>query len=709
MMTDVLRIGVDTGGTFTDLALAGLDGGLRAYKAPTTPDDPVRGVLDTVEVAAADTGMSSKTLLERVTLFVFGTTRATNAIVEGRAASTALLVTQGHPDILFLREGGGRPSLLDYSHEYPAPYVPRALTFEVPERIGSRGEIVKALDEARARALLADVAALKVEAVAVSLLWSPANGEHERRLGELIEEVLPGVPYTLSHRLNPSLREYRRTSSTAMDASLKPVMSSFLRDLSRSLKGAGFDGRLLIMTASGGVLDVESVAEAPIHTIGSGPAAAPVAGRHFVRSDTDRATAIVTDAGGTTYDVSLIHDWEVPWTRETIVGGSQLLHVGFPSVDVRSVGAGGGSVAWVDGGGLLHVGPESAGADPGPACYGKGGTRCTLTDACVVLGYIDPEYFLGGRIRLLAELARAAVERDVAVPLGMSVEEGAEAVMSLALEHMVRGIEDITLNQGIDPQEAVLVVGGGGGGLYSIEVARRLGCPLTIVPPVSATLSATGVLLSDLQADYAVVDAMSTRRFDFERAIAVLAELRRRAEEFVATTGADSLEHRMRFSVEARYPHQVWEIEVPLRSERLASDADLDAFRQDFHAKHDEVFAISDRDSHVEIVAWRVRIACRLAAIDVSGPIAAQTADRPEARWISIPGHGRVRAPVVAASAIDTERAVEGPLVIESPVTSVVIDPLASVRRAPSGSLLIERSPGAGVDNEHMSLEEVQR
>ena len=424
-----LTFAADTGGTFTDLVVNSAGGAARLYKRPTTPADPVVGLFDTLGAAAADFNSSVTNLLERSDLFVFGTTLATNAIITSNTARTALLVTAGHPDILLLREGGGRRTLFDYSQEYPEPYIPRALTYEIRERLGADGEVLTALDEQQALEVIARLRETEVEAVAVCLLWSMINNRHETRIGELLARELPGIPHTLSSRLNPSVREYRRTSSTAIDASLKPLMSRFFRHLDEELRTNGFKGRLLIMTSSGGVLDAEHVAETPIHSIGSGPAGAPVAGRHFAALDGGGMTAIVTDAGGTTFDVSLLRDGEIPTTRETMVGDQTSGYItGFPSVDVRSVGAGGGSIAWVDSGGMLHVGPISAGADPGPACYARGGERPTVTDACLVLGYLDPYYFLGGEIQVAVEPAVNAIRRHVAEPLRLDLNEAASAI-----------------------------------------------------------------------------------------------------------------------------------------------------------------------------------------------------------------------------------------------------------------------------------------
>jgi N-methylhydantoinase A len=689
-----LRFAADTGGTFTDLVVEGAGAGLdlRLYKRPTTPADPVEGLLDVVGAAAADHGVSVGEFLGRGELFVFGTTRATNAIVTGTTARTALLCTRGHPDVLLFREGGGRTTLFDYTQEYPAPYVPRALTFEVPERVHADGSVSVPLDEDAVRAIADELVRLEVEAAAVCLLWSIVNPAHELRVEELLAEKAPGLPVTLSHRLNASLREYRRASSAAIDASLKPLMTEFFRGLESRLADEGFAGRLLILTSSGGVLDARAVAGEPIHSIGSGPAAAPVAGRHYASIDIGSDTALVTDAGGTTFDVSLVRRGRIPWTRETIIGHPTYGYInGFPSVDVKSIGAGGGSIAWVDEGGLLHVGPQSAGADPGPACYDRGGDRPTVTDACLVLGYIDPDYFLGGEMSVSVDLARAALERDVAAPLALDVYEAAAAVHRLAVEVMVTAIEGITLKQGIDPGEAVMIGGGGGAGLYSVGIARRLGVSRVVVPDVAAALSAAGALLSDLQASFATTEVMSTAAFDARRVAETLAELRSRAEDFIASAGSGAVDNDVRFTVEARYPHQVWEIEVPLRRRRLETPADLDELRDDFHAAHEELFAVRDANAPVELVTWRAHARCTLRDRQVARA-RPETSNRSVAamREAYFPALGPIETPVRNLNEIAVGERLTGPLLIESPVTTVVVDERAAVARAPSGSLLIE-------------------
>ena len=690
-----LTFAADTGGTFTDLVVNSAGGAARLYKRPTTPADPVVGLFDTLGAAAADFNSSVTNLLERSDLFVFGTTLATNAIVTSNTARTALLVTAGHPDILLLREGGGRRTLFDYSQEYPEPYIPRALTYEIRERLAADGEALTALDEQQALEVIARLRETEVEAVAVCLLWSMINNRHETRIGELLARELPGIPHTLSSRLNPSVREYRRTSSTAIDASLKPLMSRFFRHLEEELRTNGFKGRLLIMTSSGGVLDAEHVAETPIHSIGSGPAGAPVAGRHFAALDGGGMTAIVTDAGGTTFDVSLLRDGEIPTTRETMVGDQTSGYMtGFPSVDVRSVGAGGGSIAWVDSGGMLHVGPISAGADPGPACYARGGERPTVTDACLVLGYLDPHYFLGGEIEVAIEPAVNAIRRHVAEPLRLDLNEAASAILTLVTERMVTAIEEITLNQGIDPRQALLIGGGGGGGLYCTGIARRLGCWPVLIPSASAALSATGALLSDLRTTYTATELMSTKVFDRERANAVLDGLLAQCKDFCNGPGAGSIRSEINFSVEARYQEQVWEIEVPLARPKFTSDADVADLVESFHDTHDALFAVRDTDSDVEVLTWVAQVSCALQDPDaVQSPSAPGRSGAGGIRRAYFPEQGTVDTPVYQFRDLEIDRRYAGPLLVESPVTTLVIDARSEVARSANDSLLIHPLP----------------
>ena len=686
-----MRLAVDTGGTFTDLIVEDDSGQLHMFKTPTTPDDPVEGIFDTIKQASDSIAIPLETLLGQAEMFIHGTTHTINAVITGNTAKTAFLCTKGHPDILVFREGG-RIEPFNYDVPFPKPYIPRALTFEIPERINSEGRVVASLDEEAVISVIDQLKALRVEAIAVCLLWSVVNPNHENRVGELLSVHMPGVPFTLSHILNPILREYRRASSTCIDASLKPLMSKYLRGLSGRLIKSGFKGRLLMLTSKGGMMDMEDLVAAPIHSIGSGPSMAPIAGQVFARVDAGADTAIVADTGGTTYDVSLVRQGGVPMTPESWIGERTRGHlIGFPSVDVKSIGAGGGSIAWVDKGGLLHVGPISAGAVPGPACYGRGGTRPTLTDACLVLGYIDSDYFLGGSMKLDMDAAVEAIQQELCRPLGVALLEAASAVLRLATENMVGAIEQITIHQGIDPRTAVLIGAGGAAGLNSVAIARRLGCPSVVIPEVGAALSAQGALISDLHADYRAMFFTTEANFDYEGANAILDSLIAECQAFIDGPGAGSVDSTIDLLIEARYQAQIWEIDVPLRVRQFAGSEDLDDVREDFDRAHEALFAFRDPGSDMQFIGWRATARCKLADRQVGRLQMRHFKDRtgPSKRKAYFDTVGLVDTQVVRLEKMKQDVALEGPAIIESPFTTVLIDPGAKVLCKESGSLFI--------------------
>lgn len=689
MPATATRISVDIGGTFTDL-VQHTASGVTLFKAPTIPDDPVRSVFDALERAAAAEGLTVRSILARTDVFTHATTRGLNAVVTGTTARTAFLTTAGHPDVLLLREGG-RSDPFDFTVPYPEPYVPRSLTYEIPERITASGAILRPLDEAAVDAVCERLAGAAVEAVAVCLLWSVANAAHELKVGERLRARLPDVPFTLSHELNPTLREYRRAMSASIDASLKPVMTSYLGELTSRLRTAGFAGRLLMVTSIGGVLGVDDVARAPIHALKSGPAVAPIAGRAYAQADAGSDVAIVTDAGGTTYDVTLVSKGHVPWTRETWIGPTHASHItGFPSIDVRSVGAGGGSIASVDPGGLLHVGPESAGSIPGPACYGRGGTRPTVTDASVVLGYLDPLSFAAGSMTLDVEAAAAAIRRDVAQPLGLDLVPAAAAVMRLTTEQMVRSIEEITLQQGIDPAEAVLVGGGGAAGLNAVAVARRLGCPRVVMPVVGAALASAGALMSDQTSVYTRTVTTSSCSFDADKVNAALAALEEQCRAFAERIGVEPGATSVELFVEAHYPQQIWDLEVPLAGGSFQSEQDVALLVADFHAVHERVLGIADRASEVEIVSCGARVRCSLGEpLSVLTPAGEEAAPPESERTVHFADVGAVSVPVRTPRSIADDERLEGPAIVESAYTTLVLPPGAVCERGRSGSLVI--------------------
>jgi N-methylhydantoinase A len=685
------RISVDTGGTFTDVAAVDPAGRLHIGKALTTPERAYSGLAAALDHLAAGFGLNRRQLLDRTSLFTYGTTRATNAIVERKVAKTALLVTQGFPDVLVLKEGG-RSDPHKWDFDYPKPYIPRRYTFEIPERVTSEGGIDTPLDEAAVRATLRAIARLRFEAVAVCFLWSVANNVHERRVGQLIEEMLPDLPYTLSHRVNPILREYRRASATAIDASLAPIMRSHLRQLEADLLADGYRGELLVSTSYGGVMHIQDVVERTILMTKSGPAMAPVAGYTYAAAEGMGDSVIVCDAGGTTFDVSLVRGGEVKFTRDTWLGGNFTGDcLGISSVDVRSIGAGGGSIAWIDVGGLLRVGPRSAGSKPGPACYGLGGSEPTVTDAAVVLGWIDPNYFLGGRMAL----DRAAAETSVAAiagRLGKTIEEAAAGIMALAAEHMVKAIQEITINEGYDPKESVIVAGGGSCGFSALEIARKLGCRRAILPRTAAALSACGAHYSNIVFEHGGTLITRTDAFDMDRVNAVLAEIDAEIERFaegVRDRGAGAA--TVTYSVEARYLYQVWELDVTLPKGRFEGSEDVAALMAAFDTAHERAFAVKQPGQVVECLNWKARLSASLttlkpeAAAEAPPHIPVSSRHRPA--YFS--GLGHIDVPVHMGTALRPGAIIAGPAIIEEPTTTLVVNPGMHAEVSRHGSYLL--------------------
>jgi N-methylhydantoinase A len=695
-------ITIDTGGTFTDLVLADEHSIRGLHKAPTTPADPYSGILAALERAAEAEAVPVAELLGACETVVYATTHATNAILEGRTARTAFLTTEGHRDILLYREGG-KQQPFNLARPYPEPYVPRSLSFEIPERILSDGRIDRPLDEAATRRVIERLRALEVEAVGVCLLWSVANPIHERRIGELLEAELEGIPFTLSSRLNPKLREYRRASSAVIDASLKPLMRAHLQTIDAQLRALGFRGEPLMVThMSGGVLALGEMCEQPIHCVDSGPALAPVAGLVYAEaeeteSQPEREAAsgtgasprdlLVVDAGGTSVDISPTREGRVVYSREKWLGERWIGHMtGLPAVETRSIGAGGGSIASVDVDGLLSVGPRSAGADPGPACYGRGGEQATVTDAALLLGYLDGDYFLGGRMRLDRACAHRALLQGVAEPLGLPVEEAAAAVMTVFSESLRSFLSEMTIVQGLDPRECLLVAGGGAAGLNIVAVARELSIDRIVIPTLAAGLSAVGGQFADVFASF----SQSVQTTSAEPDLAAIA---RAIDEIEVATGAffervaRRGEQRRELVCEARYANQLWEIDVPLPAGWCGvEEGDFASLSQRFDRLHQSLFSVHQPGETLELLGFRgdarvERPRPRLAARP-PGPSPEPVA----LRRVRFAGGSAetVDTPVYRGDRIATGSSIVGPAILEEATTSVVLDPGAVAIAAPA-------------------------
>jgi len=495
MTTPSARIGIDVGGTFTDATLIdGATGNLYSAKAFTTPKDRSLGVIDAIRAVLAKAGLDPS----RVSEVVHGSTTGTNALIERTGAKTGLLVTTGFRDVLEIgRVMRPAEGLYDMSVDRPPPLVPRHLCLEARERIGPRGEVIVALDEASVEQACNVFARHGVEAVAICFLFSFLNPTHERLAAAIVTRLLPGIQLSQSHVVNPEYREYERASTTVMNSYLAPVMTSYLDRLNERIDNILNMARLFIIQANGGATTVKNARTRAVATVNSGPAGGVVAAAWYGREH-GRDRIVSVDMGGTSFDIGLVENGTSQVTTE---GNFQGLPVKLPIIDLHIIGAGGGSIAWIDAGGALNVGPRSAGAEPGPACYGRGGKAATVTDANLVLGRLDPQLFHGGKTPLDVAAARVAVA-NIGNQLGLSTEEAALGIIKVVNANMVKGIATVTVQRGIDVREFALLSFGGAGGVHAIDLAESLDMAEVIVPPLPGVFSALGLLAANVRHDF---------------------------------------------------------------------------------------------------------------------------------------------------------------------------------------------------------------
>jgi N-methylhydantoinase A len=592
-----LRIGVDVGGTFTDLCM--FDDRSRALhitKVPSVPSSPDQGVIDGVQRLLSETQCRP----QDVQFFVHGTTIATNAIIEYRGAKVGLLVTEGFRDVLqIVRQD--RPKLYDYFAQHAKPLVPRSHTYEVRERMLFDGQIKTKLDEGQTRKLLRQIKKRgEVEILAVCLLHAYANPTHEFRIRELINEELPGMKVSLSSEILPEIKEYERTITTVVNAYVLPTVSTYLSQLRRRLAGAKIASDLYIMQSSGGVMTAATAVEKSVHTVLSGPAAGALAAMWMGRKS-GFENLISIDMGGTSADVSLMSAGKLAYAKESTVAGHVIK---IPTIDINSVGAGGGSIAWVDSGGALQVGPASAGAYPGPACYGRGGTQATVTDANIVLGRLNPDYFLGGEMRIDVEAARRAIHDHVAGPLKLTMEQSAEGIVRVVNATMVRGIRRVSVEKGYDPREFTLYAFGGGGPVHAAMLAAELNIPNVLIPAGAGVGSAMGCIVADFRHDYTRTHIRKSSDLPLQQLQTLFKQLERKALAQMEKEGLPQDRTVLLRSLDMRYAGQGYELEVPVPAGPITGDTLLKV-ESSFRAAYRKTYGY-EPDDPTEVVTFRV-------------------------------------------------------------------------------------------------------
>ena len=699
-MTDQYRLGVDVGGTFTDAILVNESTGeIRTGKVPSTPSDPSIGFLEVVHRMLERGSVPPDT----VKYLVHGTTVATNAIIEGNLSKTAFVTTEGFSDLLEIQTGI-RPVLYDLQFEKLKPLVPRHLCFGIPERLDFRGDVLTPLDEEATREVAKRLLDEGVESIAVCLLHAYLNPVHEKRIGEIFKETMPSALFSLSSEVAPEFREYFRASTTVINAAVRPVVARYLESIQTRIRNSGVSGELLVMQSSGGVLTFEAAMDRPVFMVESGPAAGVIAASHLGNS-LGYADVISFDMGGTTAKTGLIDSGTPRVTKDYEVGGTAAATehgsrgagypIRTPVIDLVEIGAGGGSIAWIDSGGVLRVGPQSAGADPGPVCYGRGGTEPTITDANLVLGRISPDYFLGGEMELDVDAARRAIKDRCADPLGMDVVEVALGIVEIANSAMVSALRQVSVQRGYDPRDFLLIAFGGAGPVHANRLAAELEIPNVLVPMSPGTTSAMGLLVTDIKHDYSVALIQRADRLDSEAAGESFRRLKEQGEAALEREDVASEDMDFVYQADMRYVGQSYELTISLVDGQLG-DEQLSDILHRFHQEHERAYGFKADGEPVEFVALR------LSAI---GAIS-----RPEAREIS--QDGRVLATALKASRpayfvesgglvdcsiydrykLQPGFEIEGPAIVEEVDSTTVIHPGYRAVVDKSGNLFLQTS-----------------
>ena len=664
-MSSVRRIGIDVGGTFTDVVMVDDSSGrIWSTKVPTTPKDRVIGAIDGYRRILEISGSTS----DQVSFLGHGTTMATNMVVEGAGAKTALVTTRGFRDILELRRVSrhDRADLYDLLFDNPRPLVERRWRLEVTERMTFEGNVETPLAAHELEDIAARIRASDVEAVAVAFLHAHVNPAHERETVEALRRMLPGRFVCASHEVNPEVMEYERASSTVINAMLGPVCGRYIERLTHALGELGFAGKFLFMQSNGGLANPAVVADRPIVLLESGPAGGVSAAIRSCEKGGLR-NAILGDMGGTTFDVSLIREFR-PEIRN-----KSLLHtyaVRSPSIDIDSVGAGGGSIVWIDAGGGVRIGPESAGADPGPACYGRGGTRATVTDCNLVLGYIDPDSFLGGEFKLDADAAFRVVEEVVAKPLGMSVLEAAQTVRSVANALMAQAIRFMTVERGYDPREFSYICYGGAGPVHALDLAQQMGIRRVVIPPLPGLFSAFGMTVADQQYDYQRPVERDLDHLDDANLAGQFGDLLALGTAELRRLDIDPQSAQVVRLADCRYAGQPDVITVAVQDDAAGMTAALAA---DFETAHQRLWNFVSADKPIVVANLRLQL---VTPTGWRGGVKAAGAGAPAAAGASrdVYFDGNVHAlPVFKRDAIPVGARIDGPAVIEEHSSCAVL------------------------------------
>ncbi len=684
------RVGVDSGGTFTDICLFDEDEGrVEVWKVSSTPDDPSRGIAQGVEEGMRRVAPDSPVPGKLVSYFGHGTTVATNALIQHRGVKTGLVTTDGFRDLLEIGRQK-RPDLYDMQADKPPTLVSRDLRHEVPERVMHDGRIDKPLDEARMREAAKALKAAGVKAVAVSFLYGFIRPEHEQRAIEILREEMPDVFLSVGHEVAPEFREFERLSTVVLNAYLGPVMHRYIERLTPRLRDLGVEATPHLTQSNGGVIGFSTAARMPVRAVLSGPSTG-VVGAQAVGALAGFNDLITFDMGGTSTDVALLNQGECKLTAEAMVHGYPIKA---PMLDIHTVGAGGGSIAYIDAGGLLKVGPRSCGADPGPVCYDRGNTEPATTDANVVLQTLNPEYLLGGRMKIRQDLARQAIGR-LADQLGLSLMDTAQGIISVVTANMARAIRVISVQRGYDPRDYTLMAFGGAGPLHAARLARELDMKRVLVPRNPGILCAMGLLLTDLRADFASTRLMPATQESVDDVARAFVALEKQAHEWFAHEEIAEVDQHIKRTADMRYAGQNYELAVPLPAGPVTPQT-LAALAAGFAETHKQRYGFVAEDEPVQLVTLRLEAAGRVRKAELksypdAGPDASAAIVGEREVWFPESG-AFVKTPLYSRDKLRPGNRFVGPAIVEQMDTTTVVLPGMHARVDATLNLILEVS-----------------
>ena len=696
-MQNRYRLGIDAGGTFTDFILADREGDLRIFKALSTPTRPTEAIRNGLAIIEEETGLSPREIVSNADLCINGTTVGLNALITHTGAKTGLIATKGHEDSIEIRLGHKEDGYR-YDPEYPPAtmLVPRYLRRGVPERVLSNGTVHTPLDEEAVRDACRHFLAEGVESVAISFVWSVLHPDHENRAAEIVREMMPDVRLTVGSQLYPQVREYTRTSTAIVNAYLAPILQRYVEAIDGYFQSLGARHPVRYFQSNGGLALGRIVSDQSVYAINSGPASAPQAAL-WLGEPWGFKDIITVDMGGTSFDITLTRDG-----RANVSKNIDFLRyrIGIPMIQVETLGAGGGSIGWIDAMGLMQMGPQSAGSEPGPACYGQGGTRPTTTDANLVLGYLSPEGLVGGRLPLDLQKAREAIRTHLAEPLGISIEQAAYGMFTIVNNNMVNAIRRVSVERGYDPRDFVLNCAGGATGAHITALAREMGIRKILVSKLASGLCAFGQILSDVKYNYM---APAPIRLEGAKAAARLDslfnELEARGRADLAEDGFADKDITIRRSLDMRYVGQVHECTVDVDPFEV-NEASLDRLKAAFHARHEELYTYAEPQSPVEIVNVESAIT---GGVDKPGRITIAAGEGAHAalagtREMIFKRDGQAHeTPVYDGAKLGAGDRVTGPAVIEEVTTTIVIEPGWSAELDASGVYIVTLAPSEGV------------